>query len=159
PQTGQRKRRWHSFAGTKRQAQVKCAELVAAAGKGDYIEPSKATVADFMRARVDQWEAAGDISPRTAQRYRQLVEHQIAPHLGARVQRKLRPLDIEAWHTALRATVSARTIGQAHRVLSKALRDAAKNDLVTRNVCKEQPAPRLEGSEIAIVRDVPALAA
>jgi len=44
-QTGKRKRRWHSFAGTKRQAQVKCAELVAAAGKGDYIEPSKATVA------------------------------------------------------------------------------------------------------------------
>jgi len=43
PVTGKRKRKWHSFAGTKRQAQVKCAELVAAAGRGDYIEPSKAT--------------------------------------------------------------------------------------------------------------------
>jgi len=157
PQTGQRKRRWHSFAGTKRQAQVKCAELVAAAGKGDYVEPSKATVADFMRARIGQWEAAGDISPRTAQRYRQLVEHQIAPHLGTKVLRKLRPLDIEAWHTALRDSVAARTIGHAHRVLSKALRDAAKNDLVARNVCKEQPAPKVEGGERAIVRDIPAL--
>jgi len=115
PQTGKRKRRWHSFAGIKRQAQVKCAELVAAAGKGDYVEPSKATVADFMRARVGQWEAAGDISPRTAQRYRQLVEHQITPHLGARVLRKLRPLDIEAWHTALRDSVSARTTARRRR--------------------------------------------
>jgi len=159
PVTGKRKRKWHSFAGTKRQAQVKCAELVAAAGRGDYIEPSKATVADFVRARIDQWEAAGDITARTAERQRQLLKHQIAPHLGAKVLRKLRPLDIEQWHTALRATVSARTIGHAHRVLSKALRDAAKNDLVSRNVCKEQAAPKLEGTEQAIVRDIPALVA
>jgi len=41
----------------------------------------------------------------------------------------------------------------------KALRDAIRNDLCTRNVCTEQPAPRLEDSEIAIVRDVPALVA
>jgi integrase len=164
PQTGARRRKWHSFAGTKREAQIKCAELVAAASKDDYVEPSKATVADFMRARIGQWEAAGDISPRTAQRYRQLVEHQIAPHLGAKVLRKLRPLDIEAWHTALRDSVSARTIGHAHRVLSKALRvlskalrDAAKNDLVSRNVCKEQAAPKVDDAEQAIVRDIPAL--
>jgi integrase len=159
PQTGKRKRRWHSFAGTKRQAQVKCAELVAAASKGDYIEPSKATVADFVRMRIDQWETAGNISARTAERQRQLLRHQIAPHLGAKVLRKLRPLDIEQWHTALRATVSARTIGHAHRLLSKALRDAMRNDLCSRNVCTEQPAPRLEGGEIAIVRDVSALVA
>src|SRR5262245_42507803 len=83
--TGKRKRRWHSFAGTKRQAQIKCAELVAAAGKGDYIEPSKAMVADFVCARIDQWETAGGITARTAERQRQLLKHQIAPHLGAKV--------------------------------------------------------------------------
>ena len=27
-QTGERKRRWHSFAGTKRQAQLECARLL-----------------------------------------------------------------------------------------------------------------------------------
>ena len=73
PVTGERKRKWHSFRGTKREAQSKQAELVASMGKGDYVEPSKVTVAEFLRARVDQWEAANDISARTAQRYRQLV--------------------------------------------------------------------------------------
>src|SRR5262245_44537704 len=159
PHTGKRRRKWHSFAGTKRQAQVKCAELVAAAGKGEYIEPSKATVADFVRMRIDQWKAAGDITARTAERQRQLLKHQIAPHLGTKVLRKLRPLDIEGWHTALRDSVSARTTGHAHRLLSKSLRDAHKNDLVSRNVCKEQPAPKLESTEQAIVRDIPALVA
>jgi hypothetical protein len=92
PQTGKRKRKWHAFRGTKREAQVKCAELVAAVGKGEYVEPSKVTVAEFLRSRVNQWEGAGDISARTAQRYRQLVENQIVPHLGARTLRQLRPL-------------------------------------------------------------------
>lgn len=156
-QTGQRKRRWHSFRGTKREAQVKCAELVAAASKGDYVEPTRTTVADFVRARIDQWEASEEISARTAQRYRQLLENQIAPHIGGKVLRKLRPFDIEAWHTSLRDTLAARTIGHAHRVLSKALRDAVRNDIVTRNVAREQPAPRVKDDEKAIVRDVPAL--
>src|SRR5262249_15484105 len=80
-------------------------------------------------------------------------------YLGAKVLRKLRPLDIEAWHTTLRDSVPARTIGHAHRVLSKALRDAAKNDLVSRNVCKEQAAPKVSDEEMVIVRDVPALVA
>jgi len=83
PATGKRASRYHSFKGTKREAQRKLAELIAAASSGSYIEPSKMTVADFVRARVDQWEAAGNISARTAQRYRQLVENQIVPHLGA----------------------------------------------------------------------------
>src|SRR5262249_3481721 len=40
--------------GTKREAQTKQAELVALMGNGDYVEPSKVTVAEFMRARVNQ---------------------------------------------------------------------------------------------------------
>jgi integrase len=83
-------------------------------------------VADFVRARVSQWEASGEISARTAERQRQLLAHQIAPHLGTKVLRKLRPLDIEGWHTTLRNTgrvrggggVAAQTIGHAHRLLS-----------------------------------------
>src|SRR5262245_40155219 len=122
PQTGQRKRKWHSFVGTKREAQVKKAELIAALSQGSYVERSKMTVVEFVRSRIDQWEAATTISARTAQRYRQLTENQIAPHLGSKPLQKLARLDIEAWHTILRqGGLAARTIGHAHRVLGKAL--------------------------------------
>ena len=50
PQTGKRKRRWHSFKGTKREAEIKRAELIAAIGRGDYVEPSKTTVASGERS-------------------------------------------------------------------------------------------------------------
>jgi integrase len=163
--TGKRRRKWHSFRGTKREAQIKRAELIAALAQHTYVEPTKRTVADFVRARVDQWEAAGTITARTAQRYRQLVENQIVPHLGDKPLQKLKPLDIEAWHTALRnggkvrgqGGVAARTIGHAHRILSKALREAVKNDLINRNVAADEGAPKVADGEMTIVQDVPGL--
>jgi len=158
PATGQRKRKWHSFRGTKREAQVRLATLIAAVSAGSYIEPSKASVADFVRARVEQWEAAGAISARTAQRYRQLLENQIVPHLGAKTLQKLTRLDLEAWHTTLRTGgLAPRTIGHAHRVLGKALRDAERDGIATKNVCKIQGAPKVAETEMVIVQDVPGL--
>src|SRR5262245_58745701 len=125
PATGRRKRRWRSFKGTKREAQVKKAELIAALSQGSYVERSKVTLADFVRARIDQWEAAATITARTAQGYRQIVENQLAPHIGTKPIQRLTRLDVEAWHTTLRGGgLAARTVGHAHRLLGKALRDA-----------------------------------
>src|SRR5215510_570370 len=76
PITNKRRIAYHSFKGTKREAQVELAELVAAVSRDSYVEPSKTAVADFVQARIDQWEAAPEgITARTAQRYRQLIQH------------------------------------------------------------------------------------
>jgi integrase len=160
PATGKRRRKWHSFRGTKREAQVKRAELIAALAQQTYVEPTKRTVADFVRARVDQWEAAGAITARTAQRYRQLVAHQIVPHLGAKLLQRLTRLDVEAWHTTLRnGGLAARTIGHAHRVLGKALGDAERDGLVSKNVCRLERAPKVPDTEMTIVQDLPGFVA
>ena len=89
-----------------------------------------------------------------------LVENQIAPHLGAKALQKLTRLDIEGWHNILhQGGLAPRTIGHAHRVLSKALSDAESDGLVVRNVCKLRKAPKVAESEMAIVQDVPGLVA
>ena len=161
--TGKRKTQFHTFRGTKRQAQVKLAELIASIAQAKYVEPNKVTVAEWVRGRVDAWESSGDISARTAQRYRQLVENQIAPHIGAKLLQKLRQLDIETWHDALRAAgrvrgkgeLSARTIGHAHKVLGKALADAAGYEVIHRNVARLKKPPKVDDDgEMVIVRDV-----
>ena len=38
PETGKRKRRWHSFAGNKRQAQIECARLISEIAGGTYLD-------------------------------------------------------------------------------------------------------------------------
>jgi hypothetical protein len=116
---------------------------------GSYVEHSKITVAEFVRSRIDQWESAGSITARTAQRYRQLAQNQIALHIGIKPVQKLTRLDIEGWHTVLRnGGLAARTIGHAHRVFGKVLRDAEKDNLVTKNVCKLQRAPKVCDEEM-----------
>jgi integrase len=158
PQTGRRRRKWHSFKGGKREAQKECARLIAEIGQGRYVEASKKTVGEFVQSRINQWEAAGDITAGSAQRYQVLLDNQIMPHLGIRPLQKLTRLELEGWHTALRnGGLAPRTIGHAHRMLGKALSDAEKDGLVVKNVCKIQRAPKVaKKSEMAIVRDVPA---
>jgi integrase len=139
--------------------------LIASVAANAYVEPSKVTVGEFVRNRIDQWEAAGEITARTAARYRELADNQIVPHIGAKALRRLRPLDIEEWHVTLRNSgrvhgkggLAPRTIGHAHRVLSKALRDAIKNELITKNVATTKAAPKAPDDEMVIVQDVPAL--
>jgi integrase len=166
--TGKRRRKWHRLkASGKREAQIECANLISAMSQGAYVEPKKISVGDFVRARVDQWESAGNISARTAERYRYSVEKQIVPHIGNKTLQKLRTIDIEQWHTTLRTKgraggqsgITARTIGHAHRVLSKALSDAVKNDLVVRNVARSETAPKITEDEMVIVQDVPGFVA
>src|SRR6516162_3686765 len=87
-------------------------------------------------------------SPKTAEGYAGLIEHHIIPHLGSKLLQKLTTRDVEAWHSTLltrgrkgrygrpdgQAGLSARTIGHAHRILSKALREGMRHDLVLKNV-------------------------
>ena len=158
PATGKRIIQYQSFKGTKREAQIKLASLISSVDQGSFIEPTKITVAEFVRLRVTAWEAAGAITAKTAQRYRELIENQIVPHLGATVVQKLRPLHVEAWHAALRNIgLAPRTIGHAHRVLSKALKDAVGDDMLVKNVATAKPAPKVADNEMVICRDVPGL--
>ena len=47
---GKRRRKWHSFKGTKRQAQTECSRLITDMDSGEYTEPSKVTLAQFSSA-------------------------------------------------------------------------------------------------------------
>jgi hypothetical protein len=45
---GKRRRKWHSFKGTKRKAEIECARLISEMESGAYVEPAKTTVAHFF---------------------------------------------------------------------------------------------------------------
>lgn len=94
PETGKRKRKWHSFSGTKREAQKECARLITAIGGGDYVEPAKETVAQFL----DRWldHIRSQVSPRSHERYTEIARKNLVPLLGGVILTKLRPEQISA---------------------------------------------------------------
>jgi integrase len=159
---GIRKRKWHSFKGTKREAQDECARLISAMKEGAYVEANKLTVGQYLLDRLAQWEGSNKIDHKTAERYRELIANQIIPHLGNKHLQKLKAIDIERWHNVLISSgrkdgnggISARTVGHAHRILSKALKEAARFDLVVKNVAATEKPPKADREdEVQIVEE------
>jgi integrase len=167
---------YRSFKGTQREAWAELNRLLTQVADSTHVAPAKLTVKTHLRARFAHWKVTGVITPGTAQRYEQLIEVHIIPYLGGKLVQKLSTQDVEAWHTALMISgrkgrngrpdgesgLSARTIGHAHRVLSKALRDATKHGIVVRNVCTIERVPKVDADEMRIltpqqVKDLPTL--
>jgi integrase len=156
--TGKRITQFHSFKGTKREAALKLTELIASVGKGAYVARSHLTVSEHIAERINQWEALEKITPKTVERYRELLANQIAPHIGVKSLQKLTPADIERWHATLKTKgrkdgrgLGARTIQHAHRLLSKALKEGMRHDLIVRNVAAAEQPPRVDGEEIFVL--------
>jgi integrase len=157
--TGERTTEYRSFKGTKREAQTELAKLIAAVGKGERVARSTLTVGAHVAERIEQWAALGQITLKTAERYRELLTNQILPFIGQITLQALKVADIERWHGTLRVSgrrdgkggLSALTVRHAHRLLGKALREAQRHDLVVRNVASMQPPPRVARVEVKIL--------
>src|SRR4051812_8901405 len=102
PATGKRKRKWHSYKGTKRQAQIECARLISEMNGGAYVEPSKLTLAQYL----ERWltHVKPNVSPRTHERYGDLLKKTLAPIIGAKLLSKLQPIEISAAYGKLLET-------------------------------------------------------
>lgn len=155
PATGERMTRFVTVKGKRQDAERELTRLLTAADAGSFVDPSKVTVADYIR----QWlDGAGELAGKTRERYRQLAEQQIVPHLGAVALQKLRPVQVETWHATLAKSggkdgrpLSARTVGHAHRVLHRALARAVAAEVVSRNVASVIRPPKVEAAEVAIL--------
>jgi hypothetical protein len=149
PATGNRKRKWHSFKGTKRAAQIECARLISELQGGGYLEPSKVTLAQFL----DRWlsHIKSQVSPRSHERYAEIVHTHIVPLLGAVPLRKLRADQVSEFYTKALASgrrdgkggLSPRTVHHIHRILKQALSQAVRWQTLARNPADVDP-PRVE---------------
>jgi integrase len=167
PATGERKRKWHSFEGTKRAAQAECARLITEIKSGVYVQPSRITLAAFF----DRWltHIKPNVAPRTFERYQQIATKNIAPLLGAKLITTLRPIDISgAYAKALESGrcngtggLSPRTVNHMHRVLYSALDQAERWKLIARNpaaLLEKRDRPKIERKPVVTI-DAPTTAA
>jgi integrase len=150
PQTGKRRRKWHSFKGSKREARIECSRLITEAQRGIGLELSKVTLAEFLC----RWLAhmRPQISPRTHERYTELVTKNIIPALGSVTLSRLHAVQMSEAYT--RALVSGRRDGKGglspasvhyqHRVLKKAIGQAVKWGLLLGNLLDAVDPPRVE---------------
>ena len=143
--------------GKRQDAQKELTRLLSQNDAGTLPEPSRLTVKECIMAWLD---GAHGLSPKTAERYRQLAEKQIYPHLGAIMLQKLKPIKVQEWHGVLLKSggkdgnpLSAQTVTHAHRVLHRALARGVENETLARNVASIISPPKVEKEEIEILND------
>jgi integrase len=96
--------------------------------------------------------AAVHVTPKTAERYKQLIKNQIAPYLGLVQLQRLQPAHLQGLYAKLlKAGLAPRTVGHVHRLLRKALGHAATMNMVQRNVASLVRPPKADDVEIAIL--------
>jgi len=149
------KRYAKAFHGTKRAAQTELRRLLKSADDGAHVAPDKVTLTEYLRGWLD---GERDLQPKTLERYRELTEQQILPHLGTTLLQELRPAQISAWHATLLKSggrkgspLSATTVGHANRVLHRGLERALSLELVVRNVASAIHPPKITPTEIEIL--------
>ncbi len=150
PETGQRRRKWHTFHGTKRQAETECARLIAELDGGSYIEPSKTTVREYFTRWLAHEKA--NVSPKTHQRYEELLLKNVAPVIGSLTLNKLSSARIDGcWQKLLesgrrdgKGGLSPRTVHHCRRVMLTAMDQALKWDLLKKNPVALTRPPKVE---------------
>ncbi len=174
PLSGRRITKYVTFRGTKRKAQEELTRLLGQRNDGNYVEPTKMTVAQYLHHWLEA-DIDRRVATRTATRYRGIVEKNIIPRLGHVPVRKLTAVHIEAFEAELQREgwvkerakqkikegeeapiqekrgLSSQTALHVHRVLSQALGHAVRLGVLFKNPARQVKPPRPPSREIKIL--------
>ena len=150
PSTGKRRRHFESVRGSKKDAQLRLAELMVTIEQGTYIKQNRYTT---LEAWLRQWldgHALSNLAAKTRDSYKHELLKYVIPSLGNVRLNELRPHHIQQYITKalthgrrLKAGgLSHRTVQYHYRILSKSLDDAIKMGLIMFNPCKGISPPR-----------------
>ena len=153
PRVADEPRRQKTFSGyrTKSDAERDLARIMSEMYGGSFIEPSSMTLCEYLRYWLDAY-ASVNVSAKTLERYREIIERAIIPVLGHVKLTKLSPGAIQVFYSTQMTSggmrggpLSARTVLHYHRVLHEALRHAVKWQMLSRSPADAVEPPRAKG--------------
>ena len=149
----ERRRQTKAGYASRKEARAAMNKVLAAVAEQSYVTPTRVTVEQFL---VGDWLPAIESTVRLTT-YRSYVQHvtwHIAPHLGEVPLQSLAGAQINGLYATLashgrtngKAGLSAQTIRHVHAVLHRALRDAVRWGLISRNPIEMADPPRISSS-------------
>jgi integrase len=157
PATGKRKIATATVRGSRKDAEKELRRLLRTLDTGEHVDPTRTTTREWLVS----WLAAvrDEVSPKTHERYSQIVNYSLAPALGNLPLTKLAPVHIqeaysrwtsEGRHDGKPGGLSAQTRRHIHRVLHAALSRAVEQQLIARNPCEafRRRLPKVERHEM-----------
>lgn len=150
PDTGERIIKYLTIRGKRADAERELRKALDAVDEGRYCDAGKLTVGEFLDDWLEGRRHA--ISPRTAERYGELVRNHIKPAIGAVLLKQLTTARLNRFYgDKLRdgrldgsGGLSPQSVKHLDRLLHKALRDAVRQRLIAINPANEVERPKVE---------------
>lgn len=156
-----------TFRGTRAEAKTELRRLIRTADTGSHIAPDKITLGEWcdrwlallQRKPEDADSAAprtrrrGLVTPRTAERYGDLLRLHVKPTLGGRPLQQLGAAEIDALYVELEKIIAPRTAHHVHSVLMACLGAAVRKKLIAANPAADAEAPSPDDSDAANTLD------
>ena len=131
PVSGARRFTTKTVRGTKTEAKQELTRLLGEIDAGKHVDASRMTVGEWLSAWVDATKA--EVSPKTHERYAEIVRCYLTPALGSLRLQKLTTADIQRAYNNFDRNPSPRTRRHIHRILKSALARAVEQNALTRN--------------------------
>ncbi len=147
--------KWVSGFDTRQQAEAAASKLIHEINTGLYVDPTKLTLGEYLLMWMGNY-ARINVSPKTADRYEEMIKQHIIPYLGKIILHKLHPMQIQSFYSheikdgRLKGDkpLSRRTVLHFHRVLREALHHAVQLQILARNPADAVKPPRPQYREI-----------
>lgn len=151
---GKRRQKWITVKGSKKQAEKKLTEILNKRDTGNYLEPDKATLTDYLDRWIIEYVMV-NLSPRSAEGYQDIVRAHFIPEIGNIPLSQLKPEHLQRYYAdKLDKGLSAQTIRHHHTLLHKALQTAIEWNLIIRNVADAVKPPRVQRKEMQTWNEV-----
>lgn len=143
-------RRRYVYGRTREAVARQLTSLLKAQQDGVSMPTTSETLDTFFRRWLEGAQAT--LRPRTWERYEQLVRVHLRPALGKVPLRRLQPQQLHALYQQLLARgLRPATVHQLHAVIHRGLAQAARWNLVARNVAELVDAPRVHRTEMEVL--------
>jgi integrase len=151
---GKRHREWVN--GTRSDANRRLRELTARADAGEHVPSSRITlqiwatewITLLARGEASGMRRKGRVTPRTRERYHELLASYVFPALGHRPIQKFTPTEIDHVYIALERRLSAATVRHVHTALKACLATAVRKGVLASNPAAKADAPRKIDPEV-----------
>ena len=149
PITGERKRKYKTVTGTKKEADQALRRFITELERGEYIEDNNITVSDWLQKWLEVY-IVPTVSPTTLVGYKGMIRRYIDPLIGHLQVQEMNALAVQIWVNKLKASPSsgepltAGTIKHTYHVLRGAMDKAVQAGLIHRSPCAGIQLPKGE---------------
>jgi len=147
-QTGKYESYYETFHGNRTDAQKRLRQVLTELDNAIFTKPGKTTIADYLDTWLQHY-CKPSLSPRTLELYSYICRVHLIPTIGKITLTELKPQHLQNLYSdKLSSGLSARTVQLCHVAIHKALKNAVRINLLSRNVADAVQKPKIQRPEM-----------